>query len=120
MLKLSDFVATSQLLARLQTGQHHRLPRIFRVCSFGCQLTDLLVQVVLPQSINPILGSVEGWLIGVSLLPSGWMTYLGGAIVLVASAFVLVSSHFRTEVRLDPAHRSKVPCPCMPGSAVYE
>ena len=55
-------------------------------------------QVVLPQSINPILGSVEGWLIGVSLLPSGWMTWLGGAMVLLASAFVLVSSHLRTEV----------------------
>ena len=60
-------------------------------------------QVVLPQSFNPILGSVEGWLIGVSLLPSGWMTYTGGVLILIASASVLVASHLRAEVPFSHA-----------------
>ena len=35
------------------------------------------LQVVLPQSLNPILGSIIGYLIGVSALPSGLLTYAG-------------------------------------------
>lgn len=37
------------------------------------------MQVVLPQSLCPILGSIIGYLIGVSALPSGWLTYSGTA-----------------------------------------
>ena len=35
------------------------------------------MQVVLPQSLCPILGSLIGWLIGVSALPRGMLTYSG-------------------------------------------
>ena len=55
--------------------------------------------MVLPQSLNPIIGSFEGRLLGVSELPRGFRTYAGGGIVLAASAVVLVASHLRTRAR---------------------
>ena len=55
-------------------------------------------QVVLPQSLVPVLGSVEGRLLGVADLPSGLITYAGAALVLVASVIVLIMAHLREQV----------------------
>lgn len=53
------------------------------------------LQITLPQTINPILGSLEGWVIGVAALPSGLPTYLGGAMLLTSTVVVLLAAHRR-------------------------
>ena len=55
--------------------------------------------MVLPQSLTPVLGSLEGWMLGVAALPSGLSTHVGAALVLLASVVVLVASHLRSQAR---------------------
>ena len=55
--------------------------------------------MVLPQSLTPVLGSLEGWMLGVAALPSGLSTHAGAALVLLASVVVLVASHLRSQAR---------------------
>ena len=53
------------------------------------------IQITLPQTINPILGSLMGWALGVSPLPDGVPTYMGGAMLLVATVLVLTAAQLR-------------------------
>ena len=53
------------------------------------------LQITLPQTAVPIVGSLLGWVIGVSALPHGIPTYLGGALLMIATVMVLTAGHVR-------------------------
>lgn len=53
------------------------------------------LHITLPQTINPILGSLLGWALGVAALPTGMLTYLGGATLIAATVIVLTSANAR-------------------------
>lgn len=53
------------------------------------------LQITLPQTAVPILGSIIGFLMGVAPLPSGAATYIGSFVMVGATVFVLLESHKR-------------------------
>ncbi|KAK9812004.1 hypothetical protein WJX73_007954 [Symbiochloris irregularis] len=53
------------------------------------------LQITLPQTAVPILGSIIGFVMGIAPLPSGAATYLGSVLMVVATIYVLLESHKR-------------------------
>lgn len=65
------------------------------------------LQITLPQTIIPIVGSILGWLMGVSALPSGAPTWIGGALLIAATVLVIMAGHKREARELALQRQSR-------------
>ena len=75
-----------------------------------CRWLDPLA-ITLPQTINPILGSIIGWMLGVSAFPDGVPTYAGGVMLLTATVIVLLSAHARAAPQQQQQQSSELEMP---------
>lgn len=69
------------------------------------------LQITLPQTAVPILGSIIGCVMGVSPLPSGLPTYAGSFVMVAATIFVLLEGHKREAQAPEKTQISAVQMP---------
>lgn len=87
-------------LAASRTKCPNKISLSFSKCCLHCPGFNTLLRYMQPLiitlgcNVEPLIGSMLGWAVGVMAAPGAW-TYVGGVLVMVSTVQVTVAAHFR-------------------------